>query len=96
MITSKQRSYLRSLAHSLSPIFQIGKDGISKMLSEGVSSALEARELLKVRVLENSGYRPADAMTELAEAVGAEAVGVIGSVLILYRASEKKRRIELP
>lgn len=96
MLTSKQRSYLRSLAHPLSPIFQIGKDGISETLCESVSSALEARELLKVRVLENSGLRPADAMAELSAAVGGEPVGVIGSVLILYRTSEKKKRIELP
>ena len=96
MITSKQRSYLRSRAHALSPIFQIGKGGVSEETSRQLSAALEARELIKVRVLENSGYRPTDAATEIAATTGAETVGVIGSVLIFYKESEKKKRIELP
>ena len=82
MMTSKQRSYLRSLAHPLSPIFQIGKGGVTEESCRQLSAALEARELIKVRVLENSGYRPADAAEEIASATGAETVGVIGSVLI--------------
>ncbi|HBJ19270.1 MAG TPA: ribosome assembly RNA-binding protein YhbY [Clostridiales bacterium] len=96
MITSKQRSYLRSLAHTLSPIFQIGKGGVTEESCHQIANALEARELIKVRVLENSGYRPADAAAQIAEATGAETVGVIGSVMIFYKESEKKKRIELP
>ena len=96
MITSKQRAYLRSLANSMPAIMQIGKGGLTDNLLKTVSDALEARELIKIRVLENSGYTAREAADEIAAAIGADVAGPIGTKIILYRKSEKKQRIELP
>ncbi len=96
MITSKQRAYLRSLAQSLDTIFQIGKGGISEETCLQISNALEARELIKARVLDNSGYTAKEAANEIAESIGAEVVACVGSRFVLYRESENKKRIELP
>ena len=96
MLTSKQRAYLRSLAASLDTIFQIGKGGVGEETVKQIAAALEARELIKVRVLENSGYTAREAAEELAEATDAEVVQTVGSKLVLYKESEKKKRIELP
>ena len=95
MLTSKQRAYLRGLASNEPTIMQIGKGGIGENLIKTVSDALEARELIKMSVLENCDWTTREAAEELAEAVGAEVVGVIGRKIILYRESEKNKRIEL-
>ena len=95
MLTSKQRAYLRSLSQNLDTIFQIGKGGITKEICNQLSNALEARELIKARVLDNSGYTAKDAATEIAAAVGADVVSCVGTRFVLYRESEKKKRIEL-
>lgn len=97
MLTSKQRAALRRMANPLDTIFQIGKGGISKELSVGVSDALEARELIKVRVLENSDYSAKEAAALLSEDVGADVVSVVGTRFVLYRQSsnEKNRKIEI-
>ena len=87
MITSKQRAYLRSLANDLPVIMQIGKGGLNENMLKTFSDALEARELIKLHVLENSGYSPKDALN---------AVAATGRKIVLYRASEKKPVIELP
>ena len=71
MLTSKQRAYLRGLANSIPAIMQIGKGGISENLAKTVSDALEARELIKLTVLENSMQTPREAADEMAEVVGA-------------------------
>ena len=96
MLTSKQRAYLRALSHDLDTIFQIGKGGISEELCQQVGNALEARELIKLRVLENSGYTAREAADRLAEATSSDCVTCVGSRFVLYRESEKKKRIELP
>ena len=96
MITSKQRAYLRSLAHDLPTIMQIGKGGLGDNMLKTFSDALEARELIKLHVLENSGASPREVLDALAEALDAEAVAVTGKKIVLYRASEKKPTIELP
>ena len=95
MITSKQRAYLRGLANNIPAIMQIGKGGIGENLIKTVSDALEARELIKLTVLENSMESPKDVATELAEAVSADVVGVVGKKIILYRESVNNKRIEL-
>lgn len=95
MITSKQRAYLRSLATNEPAIMQVGKGGIGDNLIKTVSDALEARELIKLSVLENSEYTPKETADTLAEAVGADVVGVIGRKVILYRESVKHKKIEL-
>ena len=96
MITSKQRAYLRGLANELPAIMQIGKGGLSENLLKTFSDALEARELIKLHVLENSGESPKDMIQMLAEALDAEPVAVVGKKIVLYRASEKHPVIELP
>ena len=95
MLTSKQRATLRSLASSLDTIFQIGKGGITEEICTQLSNALEARELIKARVLENSGYTAKEAANEIADAIGCEVVSCVGTKFVLYKPSEKKRRIEL-
>lgn len=95
MITSKQRAYLRGLANSLPAIMQIGKGGIGENLIRTVSDALEARELIKLTVLENSMEDPKAVANELADATSADVVGVVGRKIILYRESVNNKRIEL-
>ena len=95
MLTSKQRAYLRSMAQSYDTIFQVGKGGISEKMCEQISNALEARELIKLRVLDNSDYSAREAAEEIAEAVGADVVQVIGTRFVLYRESIDHKKIDL-
>ena len=95
MLNSKQRAALRSMAAQIQPIMQIGKGGITENLVKTVSDALEARELIKLTVLENCDYGTRDVAEELAAATASEVVSVVGKKVILYRESEKKKRIEL-
>ena len=95
MLSSKNRAYLRSLANSLDPIFQVGKGGISEEMCLQISNCLEARELIKLRVLENSGFSAREAADEIAKSIGADVVAVIGNRFVLYRESKEKKRIEL-
>ena len=96
MITSKQRAYLRGLGQSCPAIIQIGKGGISENLLKTVSDALEARELVKITVLENSGESPREVLDSLCKALGAEGVACVGKKIVLYRESTDKKTIELP
>ncbi len=96
MITSKQRAYLRGLANDYPVILQIGKGGLTENLTKTVADALEARELIKLHILENSGEEPHALANELAAAVGADVVAVTGKKAVLYRRSSKKPIIELP
>lgn len=96
MLTSKQRAYLRSMAQQLDTIFQIGKGGLTDEICHQISNALEARELIKVRVLDNSGYSAKDAANEIADVIGCDVVSCVGTRFVLYRESENKKRIELP
>lgn len=95
-LTTKQRAYLRSLATHLETIMQVGKGGVGEALVKTVSDALEARELIKMRVLENSGATPRELAEELAAATNAAVVTVIGSKVVLYRESKERKKIELP
>ena len=96
-LTSKQRAQLRGLASTLDTIVHVGKDGIGDNLVKQVDNALEARELIKGRVLENSMYTAREAAEELAVAARCEVVQVIGSKFVLYRMqhNKDKRKIEL-
>ena len=84
-LTSKQRSYLMKLAAAENPLFQIGKSGLTPELCTAVSEALEARELVKGKVLESSMLTAREACEQLAGALGAEAVQAIGTKFVLYR-----------
>ncbi len=95
MITSKQRAYLRGLANGIPTIMQIGKGGIGENLIKTVSDALEARELIKLGVLENSMETPREVADALSAATDSDVVGVIGRKIILYRESVNHKKIEL-
>lgn len=96
MITSKQRAYLRGIANNYPAILQIGKGGVTPNLLKTVSDALEARELIKLHILENSGEEPKSMANGLAKELGADVVAVTGKKVVLYRASSQKPVIELP
>lgn len=89
MLTSKQRSKLKSLAANLSPIGQVGKEGIGENMLAGFSDCLEKRELIKINILENADGSPKDIGRELAERLSAECVIVIGRKAVLYRRSKR-------
>ena len=91
-LTSKQRAQLRGLANGIDTIVHIGKDGIGENLTRQANDALEARELIKCRVLENSMLTSRDAAEELARATRSEVVQVIGTKFVLYRPSHNKEK----
>lgn len=95
-MTSKQRAYLKSLAMKIDPIYNIGKGSISPELVQGVRDALEARELIKVGVLQNCMDDPKELATVLAERTRSQVVQVIGKKIVLYKESKNHKRIELP
>lgn len=97
-LTSKQRAQLRGLANDIDTIVHIGKDGVGENLIKQADDALEARELIKGRVLENSPFSAREGAEELAKAVRAEVVQVIGGKFVLYRETHsrpKEKRIRL-
>jgi RNA-binding protein len=96
MLTGKQKRYLRSMAHHLDPIFQVGKGGVNDHLIKHIEEALEVRELIKVSVLNNCMDDRHEIAEELAEKAHAELVQVIGKVIVLYKASRENKSIELP
>ncbi|WP_138752030.1 ribosome assembly RNA-binding protein YhbY [Paenibacillus sinopodophylli] len=96
MLTGKQKRYLRSLAHHLTPIFQVGKGGTNDHLVRHIEEAIESRELIKVSVLNNCLDDPREIGAEVATAAGAELVQVIGKTIVLYKESKDNKQIELP
>lgn len=95
MLTSKQRAYLRGRANDYDTIFQVGKGGINENMLEQIDNALEARELIKLRTLENSDFFAREAADTIAEALGADVVSVVGSKFILYRESKKNKKFDI-
>ena len=91
-LTSKQRAQLRGLANTIDTIIHIGKDGIGENLVKQTDDALEARELIKCRVLENAMLSPREAADALSRATRSEVVQVIGTKFVLYRESHSKPR----
>lgn len=96
MLTSKQRSYLRSIGNTFNPIIQIGKNGIDEAVLAQIDQALEARELIKLTILRNSLLEARETCHDICDAIGAEPVQVIGNKFIIYRRSKEKPTIELP
>ena len=97
-LTSKQRAQLRGLANGIDTILHVGKDGLGDNLIKQADDALEARELIKGKVLENSMLTAREAAEDLAKATRSEVVQVIGTKFVLYRQShnkDKKDRIVL-
>jgi len=94
MLTTKQKVKLRSLAMTLRPIFQVGKEGISNNLIKGLNDALEAHELIKISVLKNCTSNIKEITFDIASATNSEIIQIIGRNIVLYRKS-KKQLIEL-
>ena len=97
-MTSKQRAYLKGLAMKLDPIFQIGKSSLTPEVTQAVSEALEASELVKITVLKNCLDDGSSIADVLAERTQSQVVQVIGRKIVLYRPAkdEAKRKIQLP
>ncbi|MCL2560430.1 MAG: ribosome assembly RNA-binding protein YhbY [Turicibacter sp.] len=89
MLTGKQKSFLRSQAHELQPVVQIGKHIVTETVVDTTLKALEARELIKVSVLQNCLAAPKEVAVVLAQHAEAEVVQVIGRVIVLYKKSAK-------
>lgn len=96
MISGKQRAYLRKLANKIEPIFQIGKGGLGENIITEIENALEARELIKIHILDTAFMNTKETCNELARLCGAEPVAAIGSKIVLYKESRNKKTIELP
>lgn len=95
-MTSKQRAYLKGLAMSMDPIFQVGKSSITPELTNSISEALEARELIKISILKNCIDEPREIASILSERTKSEIVQIIGKKIVLYRESKEKKKIVLP
>lgn len=95
MITTKQRAALRAMANNIEPIFQIGKNEIGPELITEIYNALEARELIKLTVLKNSGLTAREACGKIISRTGAEPVQCIGNKLVIYKKSRKHQKIFL-
>ncbi len=95
MLTSKQRASLRSMANTLQPIMQIGKGGIGENLIKQLDEALDARELIKISVLETSEINAKEALELLCKELQAEPVQTLGRKLTLFRRNHEKPKIDI-
>ncbi|WP_342496993.1 ribosome assembly RNA-binding protein YhbY [Bacillus sp. FSL K6-2861] len=96
MLTGKQKRFLRSKAHHLTPIFQVGKGGVNENMVKQIAEALEARELIKVSVLQNCEYDKNDVAEALVKGTRSQLVQTIGNTIVLYKESKENKQIELP
>ncbi|MDP4133689.1 MAG: ribosome assembly RNA-binding protein YhbY [Bacillota bacterium] len=97
MITSKQRAYLRGLANTIPALYQIGKGGVNEAVIKQLGEALEANELIKVKILENSDLELKTCAAQVADKTNSNIVQCIGKVFVLYRprSDKEKRKIIL-
>ena len=96
-MTTKQRAYLKGLAMTMDPIFQIGKNSMTPELTKAVAEALQARELIKISVLKNCADDPRELADMMAERTKSQVVQVIGKKIVLYKeGKEKNKKIQLP
>lgn len=96
MITSKQRSFLRSMAHSIDPVAYLGKQGLTENVVKQIDICLESRELVKVKLQEGCDLNAKEVANEVAERLDAEFVQAIGHKFTLYRESKDNKQIVLP
>lgn len=96
MLTGKQKRYLRSEAHHLTPIFQVGKGGVNDHMLKQIEEALEVRELLKVSILTNNEDDKNEVAEKLAKGTRSELVQLIGLTVVLYKPSKNNKKIVLP
>lgn len=96
MLTGKQKRFLRSKAHHLKPIFQVGKGGVNENMVKQIAEALEARELIKVSVLQNCEFDRDEVAEQLASGAKAELVQIIGNIIVIYKESKEHKQLILP
>ncbi len=95
-MTSKQRAYLKSLASSLEPVFQVGKSSLTPQVTEAIGEAFNTRELIKVAVLKNCLDDPREIGEMIAERTHSQVVQVIGKKIVLYKPDRDNPKIQLP
>ena len=95
MITSKQRSALRSLSNNIKPLFQIGKENVGENLIKQLDEYLELHEIVKVRILQSADVGAKETCAEIADKLKAEPVSAVGSTFVIYRRSKENPVIEL-
>jgi RNA-binding protein len=96
MLTGKQKRFLRSKAHHLNPIFQVGKGGVNDNMIKQIDEVLEARELIKVSILQNCEDDRDTVAEQLSRGAKAELVQVIGNTIVLYKESRENKQLVLP
>jgi len=95
-LSTRQRQYLKGLGHSLKPVIHIGKEGMTEQVIASASKALEDHELIKVALLETAGLEKKEAAAQIAQALHADLVQLLGFKILLYRARKEKPTIKLP
>lgn len=96
MLKGKQKRFLRSKAHHLSPIFQVGKGGTNQNMYKQIEEALEARELIKISVLQNCEMGKNEVAEALVKHTHSHLVQIIGNIIVLYKESRENKEIVLP
>ena len=96
MLTGKQKRFLRKEDNHLSPIFQVGKQGVNDNLIAQLNDVLEKRELIKINILQNVFEDKEEIAQQIVRGTNAELVQIIGNIVILYKPSEENKQIELP
>lgn len=92
MLTGKQRAYLKSIANTMEPVFQIGKNGLTENFLKQVEEYLEAKEIVKIKVLNNSLLDAKEIASEIVEAIGAEFVQSLGNKFVIYKESKENKK----
>lgn len=95
-MTSKQRAYLKGLASTLNPIFQVGKSSVTPEITQAIGEAFNNNELIKIAVLKNCMDDPRAIADVIAERTHSQVVHVIGKKIVLYKPDKDKPKIELP
>ena len=95
-MTSKQRAYLKSLAMTMDPIFQVGKNSVTTENVEAIRQALDKRELIKISVLQNCDDDAREIAECIAERTRSQVVQVIGKKFVLYKPDKENPKIQLP
>ncbi len=92
-MNSRQREYLRKAAHDLEPMVRLGKDGFTDNQAQSILDVIESRELIKVKILQNSRVEKEEVAKEIEEKTGCEVVGIIGKTIILFKENTEKPKI---
>ncbi|NLK62878.1 MAG: ribosome assembly RNA-binding protein YhbY [Fusobacteria bacterium] len=95
ILSSKQRAFLRKYAHNLEPMMRVGKDGINENVIKSLEDLFRKRELVKVKMLQNSEDEIEETAEILSEGVGAEIIHILGKTILYYKENEKKPDISL-